>query len=254
VKFSVDLCLFTYRAISANASQAINQMVKWSEDHGIEVKRWEYGNALIHRSRNEALARTRPDATHVLFVDDDMAPEPSALHRLLNIGHPVVSALCTTRQYRNVRIAAKVYDAEKDVFGQLEKVNLGYAITGALAPGTAFLLIERATVDRIIEYHLSGRDWLAEHQKQLNRLRVRSEARESERARLEAQRRKLWADEKLIRVFDYPVSDDGHQLGEDICFARKCLNLGIEVTLDSTTLVYHLGEHPYSVRDILAEE
>jgi hypothetical protein len=260
VKHSVDLCLFTYRAISSTASLALNQMIQWSEKNGIGIQRWEYGNALIHRSRNDALAAClsswadRPDVTHVLFVDDDMAPEPAALNRLLNLEKPVVSALCTTRKYRSVKLAVKLYDPAKDQFAQLDAINLAHPVTGPFAPGTAFLLIARDVVKQVVEYHLSGRDWLDENRNFLSRLHVRSEVREKERARLEQMRRALWENEKLIRVFDYPVAEDGHQLGEDICFARKLLNLGIDVTIDGTTPVYHMGEYPYSVADILTAE
>lgn len=248
----VDLCLFTYRAVSPTALLHINQMVEWSEKQGVDVQRWEYGNALIHQARNAALAQTRKDATHVLMCDDDMMPPASALVRLLNCGRPVVSAACTTRG-RPVRLAAKVYDKAKDLFGVLESVNIARPVEGPFAPGTGFLLLERGVVDQLLEYHLSGQDWLDENRTMLSRLHVRSELREREKERLSKVRRELYQKQQYHRLFSHAVTDSGLETGEDICLGWKLLQLGIPVTIDGTTPVGHLGEYAYSIADMLTE-
>lgn len=248
----IDLCLFSYRSGPASARMAIDRMVAHSLSEGLDVHVLTFGNALIHRARNQALAATRQDAA-VLFVDDDMLPAEDALLRLVASGCPVVSALCTTR-VPPVHIAAKVYRRETDDFGWIETVNLTKVVTGPFAPGTAFLLVDRATIDAIREYHLSARDWLDENVKRLNRLCVRAEKREAERQRLEGIRRGLWESQHWLRIFDFPVNDSELQLGEDIALGRKLLNLGIPVAIDGTTPVGHLGEKAYSVFDIIDAE
>lgn len=246
---NIDICLFSYRSGATTARMAIDNMVLHSRQQGLDIDVLTFGNALIHRSRNQALAHVRSDAA-ALFIDDDMIPERDSLLRLLEANRPVISALCTTR-VEPVRIAAKVYDPDTRSFGYLERVNLSRVVDGPFAPGTAFLFIDRPTIDAVIEYHLSARDWMDENRDMLNRLHVRTGCRDAERVRRERLRRSLWETGKYIRVFDFPVNDDEQQLGEDIALGRKLLNLNIPVSLDGTTPVGHLGEKAFSVYDML---
>jgi hypothetical protein len=229
-------------------------MVQFSQNRGVQVREHVYGNALIHRARNMALAQMLPEATHVFFVDDDMLPPPDALVRLLDVDKPVVSALCTTRSYADLRIAAKVYDPDTDGFGGLGRINISKVVTGPFAVGTAFLLINRRTVELLTEYYLTAQDWVDENLRMLNRMHVRFEQRERERLRKESLRREHFERQQILRVFDYPVNEGEMQLGEDICLGRKLLNLGIEVAIDATTQVGHLGEYPYTISDVMQRD
>ena len=233
---------------------SINEMIRHTQASGISVTYMIYGNSLIHKARNEAIAHVDPAATHVLFIDDDMAPFPNALVNLLNADKPVITALCTTRGFGTARIAAKVYDAQNDVFGSIEHVNRERIITGPFAPGTAFLLMQKPVIDALIEYNLSGQDWLDENSTVLSRMSVRSEKREAQRQYLETLRRKRYELTRRVRVFHFPMNDQDEELGEDIALGRKLLRLGIEVAIDGTTPVGHLGEYPYGPWDVNKEE
>lgn len=211
-----------------------------------------YGNALIHQARNKALATVRPDA-YAFFLDDDMLPEKDALMRLLADRQPVVSALCTTRM-EPVEIAAKVYDQQTDQFAPLSRVKLNKLLVGQFGVGAAFMLMDRPTVDALIEYYMTARDWLDEHQPMFHRLHVRAERREAERVRRSDFRRARWLTEKQLRVFDYMDTDAELQLGEDITLCRKLIKLGIPVALDTSVQVGHLGERPYGIWDVVRRE
>lgn len=251
----VYVALLALQPRSMNALMAIIAMVEAARSRGIQVTLRHHGNALVHQSRNKALVDfLRSSHTHILFVDDDMLPPPSAIKKLLDADKPVISGLCTGRQYGNVVLAAKAYDPRKDCFGQLETVNLTRVVTGPFAPGGAFLMMDRPTVESLLEFHLSAEDWVQENLRLFSRLRVRVEVREVEQKRIEKLRRELYEREGTMRVFDYPVNDQGLQLGEDICLGRKLLQLGIPVAIDGTTIIGHVGDHPYSVHDILAQE
>lgn len=245
----IDLCLFSYRAGPASARMATDHMVLHSRQHGCDIDVLTFGNALIHRARNQALACTREDSS-VLFIDDDMVPEKDSLLRLIDEDRPVISALCTTRT-EPVHIAAKVYRPDTDEFGWIERVNLSKTVDGPFAPGTGFLLLDRASIEAVREYHLSARDWIDENQRFLSRLHIRAEQREQERTRIEKQRRRHWQTDHWLRIFDFPVTDDERQLGEDIALGRKLLNLGIPVSIAGHVPVGHLGEKAWSVYDIL---
>jgi hypothetical protein len=247
----VDLALFSYRAAPTSAFVALHAMMAHSMKQGTDIRLTIYGNALIHVGRNKALAKMRPEATHILFVDDDMIPEPNALERLLRAGQPVISALCTTRKPDpTVTLAAKIYDEESHQFYPLEDPEQPPLIIGKLATGTAFLLIDRATVETLIEHYLSARDWELDREREHSRMHVRREHREKERAHKETLRRATWEKEHYIRVFDFPVIENENQLGEDICLARRLLQLNIPVAIDTRVAVGHLGEYPYGPWDI----
>lgn len=252
----VDICLFSYRRAPTDSLMALlNGLIPFTKQNGVEcgIPR-VYGNALVHASRNKALAESLyADPTHVLFCDDDMLPESNAILRLLQADKPVVSALCTTRSYADLKFACKVYNPEKDVFGQISDVRRDRVITGPFAPGTGFLLMDRPTIEALIEYHLSGQDWMDDFTRVLSRMSVRSENREKQRVHLETLRRRKYANTREFRVFDFPVNDQDDQMGEDICLGRKLLKLGIPVSIDGTTPVGHIGDYPYGAHDIDAQ-
>lgn len=228
-------------------------MINYAKARGVSVEVRIYGNALIHRSRNLALATTREDVDFVMLLDDDMLPEQDALVRMLRRNVPVVTALCTTR-HPPVEIAAKVYKPEEDQFHPLATVNLDRMITGSFGVGTAFVLIKREVIETLIEYHLSAQDWLEENRRRLDRMHVRAEMREKERAHIEEIRRLNFSKDKHMRLFDYQVIENEQQLGEDITFSRRLIKCGIPVAIDGTLHVGHVGEYAYSVMDILDEE
>ena len=223
-------------------------MSAYAREQGVDIQTPIYGNALIHRSRNLALAETRPDAD-VLFVDDDMLPPKEALVQLLSHKVPVASALCTTK-VPPVTLAVKVYDEASDQFIPIQRFRPDTVVTGKFGAGAAFLLLSRETIERLKEYYLSARDWIEDNRRTFDRLHVRSENREKERARKEEIRRALWEREKYLRVFDYPVGENELQFGEDVGLCRHLIQLGIPVSIDTGVIIGHLGEHPYGPWDI----
>lgn len=261
----IDVLLFSYRQAPTSALQAITACYNYTREAGHDVRLRLYGNALIHRARNVALATAFPTATvdehgHVssdadfaLFLDDDMLPEPDALVRLVERDVPVVSALCTTKE-PPVTIAAKAYDAESDQFVPLDRVNIKRMVTGQFGVGAAFLLLRRDAIEALAEYYLSARDWLEENRRMLDRLHVRSEFREAERQHKEAIRRANWEREKFLRVFDYAIAENEMQLGEDVTLSKRLIRLKIPISIDGTVVVGHRGEYPYSAWDVMERD
>lgn len=246
----LDICRFTYRNGPASADRAYDAMVAYTRKRGVEVREADYGNALIDRARNKALASAREDADGVLFLDDDMVPEPSAAWNILQHADvPVVSALCTSR-VAPVELVAKLYDETSDQFIPLDTVKPDRLLIGKLAVGAAFLLMRRSAIDALIEHYLSAGDWLADNRRLLDRLKVRSECREAERRRREEIRRSNFTREKFLCVFDTPTTENELKLGEDICLSRRLIQLGIPVGIDSSIAVGHIGEYSYGPWDV----
>ena len=230
------------------ADWAIEQMVEVARGRGWDVyhPRDVFGSAMITRARNLSLQRIRPDSDYVLFVDDDMAPAPGALTRLISHNKPVVSALCTTRSFPP-QIAAKAYDKENDQGAVIAHLDHDILIDGPWLPGFAFLLLKTSIVNEVKEFVLSGQDWISMNRRELDRLHVRGDQREKERQRIEEVRRALYERENYVPVFQMPLHDGGqYDVAEDVYFSLLLHQMGVKVWLDTGCYVGHIGEFPYS--------
>ena len=208
----------------------------------------EYGNALIHRARNEVLSQVTPDVSHVLMVDDDMVPEPDAILKFLAHDMPIVSALCVSRE-PPPRLVLKAYNEASGQFAPMTAMKPKVHV-GKFGIGAAFLLIKREVIEALIEDHLSAADWKEDHRRMCDRMHVRTEARDKEQQRRSELRRARWESEKAARVFDFPIGDDDLQYGEDIGLSRKLIRMGIPIAIDATVQVGHLGDKAYYPDDI----
>lgn len=244
----IDVLKLQSRWVNTQSAFAIAAMVEHTRQRGHDVHFPPdvFGSAMVTHARNISLKAFRPDSDFVLFVDDDMVPMQGALTRLIGHGTPVVSALCTTRTIPP-RIAAKHYDKDTEEFSILEQFDENVLAEGPWAVGFGFILIKTSVLKDVIEFVISGRDWLALNRKTLDRLHVRAEVREKERARIEAARRKLFAAEGVAPVFQLNLHPEvQHEIAEDMHFCRLLHAMEIPVWIDSGCLVGHIGDFPYS--------
>lgn len=261
--------MFSYRGMSPAPLQSVLTSMQYLTNHGVKVVDGRadvrnvfgiYGNAMVHSARNTALSQMKRDSDFILLIDDDMNPQPEAMARLIEHNAPVAGALCTTRGFP-VELALKFYDPESDMFMQADRIPFRKPTTDSYGVGAAFLALRRDAVDQLIEHYLSAQDWALDNERMFERLGVRREKRMAEQARKSALRREEYertSDELgrggYIRVFDYPVTDKELQLGEDIGFSRRLLQLGIKVTIDPTIRVGHVGEYSYSLDDYTPQQ
>lgn len=246
----IDVLIPSYRHFNTAAFTAISGMMNHSRVQGLDVECPALNpSSLVHRARNISITRLRDDSTHVLFCDDDMAPPKDALCRLLERKVPVVSGLCTTRELPPT-IAAKVYDPQADRYVKMDRIRMGDLIDGPFGVGTGFLLVERGVLELALECHITGQDWIEENRRMFDRLHVRVEARERERARVAAIRKELWDNEQFHLVFRYGMQENGLELGEDLNFCRNLTRLGIPIAIDTAVVVGHIGDFPYSVHNL----
>ena len=232
---------------------AMIEMIHHTRTQGHDVRLFLYGNALIHTARNKATGALRPDADFVLFMDDDMLAARDALTRLIEHDLPAVSGLCTNRN-PPVSLVAKVWDAVSRQFRRVTRINLEKVVSGEFAVGGAFLLLKRSVVDQLIEYHLSGQDWLDQNVEMLNLLHVRTPQRESYQSRLSGVRRARWEADRYLLLWDFPVGIDGLMLGEDVSLCQKLHRLKVPVAINGRVHVGHVGEYPYGLWDVLRQE
>ncbi|MCP4899740.1 MAG: hypothetical protein GY906_22470 [bacterium] len=250
----LDVCWFTYRTNKTTPLLSLMGMMNRTSREGVDVGFRLYGSSLVHEGRNKALIRLREQATHVLFVDDDMLCEEDAALRLLALDKPVVSALATNRE-PPLRMAVQEWNLQAQAYLKMDRIPAG-PVTGNFALGAAFLMIRRDVIDHLITDYLAADDWMRQNDATFNRMLVRKQARERERARIADERKRLFTDEKdpYLRVFDFVVPDNQRQMSEDWSFSNKLRELGIQTTIDGSTTIGHLGDYPYGIWDLFLRE
>ena len=118
-------------------------------------------DALITRCRNTLTSHflSAPQATHILFVDADIAFEPENVFRLMAAGKPVAAgvyplkahywdSLCQERllQGEAIETAALHYVGKLE---PKERLNRDGDFATAVYAGTGFMLIERAAIEQM---------------------------------------------------------------------------------------------------------
>lgn len=233
----------------SSADSALHVMMWTTTQSGVRVVRPPVNaSALVDVARNRALMTIQDGSTHVLFCDDDMAPPPDALDKLLAVGKPAVSALCTTRGIP-VKLAANklLVDAggNAKTVPVLDKEITGRIITPAVC-GAAFLLLDISTVRALVEANLSARDWVWENAARFERMGVGRGTIEKERLRMEKLRREEYALGGGHTTFHFPYDDNGVLMyGEDIHLSLLLYRLGRPLSLHTGVHVQHIGEFPF---------
>lgn len=245
---------FTYRWQHPECADALERELDLLAHAGHQVfKPFRFGNALIHKARSQAFGHKNQDDCDFLFmVDDDMLPEKGALLRLLEHDAQIASAVCTTRVFP-VKLCVRQWDEPARQFVDADWVNRNRPVTGQYGVGGAFLLIRQDARQKLIEHYLSARDWLADECSRMNRMHVRAEYREKERARIAELRQYHWDKERYCRIFSHPLSETEYEMGEDLGFSLRLMQLKIPVTLDASINVGHVGDYPYGLSDYVPD-
>lgn len=210
-----------------------------------------HAGALVDVSRNNCIRDTLPAVDFVLFIDDDMKPEPEAINKIVALNKPIASALCTTRTVP-VHLALKTWNEERREFLAWDSYAPTRPIEGALGVGAAFLCIRMDALREVVGYYLSAHDWLEWNRPMLDRMKVRAEYREQERQRKSELRHKSYSESGYLRVFEQETHDGSEKkIGEDLVFCWRAIQCGIPITVDPTIRVGHKGDKDYYVEDFI---
>lgn len=190
-----------------------------------------WGDALITRARQNLAAHflENPQATHLLFVDADIAFEPDQVFRLLDFGVDVAAGVYPTKRID----WPKVEKMAKEGRAPLETSSLSYVLELEQPPkldardgfararyaGTGFMLIRRNVLASMIEKYPELR-YTREHQAEdpLQGSRWRS------------------------ALFNCLIDEStGTYLSEDYSFCRRFTDMGGEIWVDLQSRLTHIG-------------
>lgn len=204
--------------------------------HGFDLTLGLLGHdALITRSRNTLLARflSVPGATHILFIDADIAFEAEQVARMLRLGEDVVAGMYPLKSMHwGITTQANLMRGEPPATAALLYVGVlcggderarreGFA-TGTYA-GTGFLLITRRAIERMIAAYP-----------------------ETRYGAIHAYPPPPNGPETHYALFDCVIDPEtGHYLSEDFTFCRRWRAIGGRVWLDTEGRLTHAGGHEF---------
>jgi hypothetical protein len=242
-----------YKQPHPQMQSSFNQMVDFTRKSG---KARVYADPLrqssvVHWTRNELLAnliRSGKPFTHVLFIDDDIAPPQDALLKMLAHGKDIVGALCSRRQdpcIPNMRLV----NMETGEFGEVWNWQEGMLLGGpglpeghAMAVGTGMMLISREALqkaaDAFVNFDYEKLIW----------------GYKPEQGEIDA-RAKRFGEKGNGWWFRFlPAKPGNEELGEDIyfCWAAKKF-CDIDTYVDTSILPLHFGDYGYSITDFIAQ-
>ena len=195
-------------------------------------------DALITRCRNTLTGHflATPQATHILFIDADIAFEPENVFRLLAARKPVAAGIYPLKAYywdkpceERLMLGEPVESAGLHYVGKLEAgdrlVRDGDFATASHA-GTGFMLIERATIQKMQDAYPA------------TRYRGIDAYASGERALPGG-----------YALFDCVIDPQtGTYMSEDFTFCSRWRQLGGQIWLDTSASLTHTGPSDFSGR------
>jgi hypothetical protein len=248
----VAMAVPSYKNMHGKMMTATHKMVAYSKQFCDVIQSPVLGSCVVHWARNQLIAEIMKGGqpfTHILYIDDDIVPEPDYLVRMLRHDKDVVGALCTRRTdppVPNVRD----FDEETQNFVQWRDPEqmIERALAGELSPeecllpkavGTGMMLISRKALDRIADYWVNceyerdivgaSPEWVEKHSA------VRSDYYKQHK------------DAFWFQFLNHPKG--AGEYGEDISFCWKARQCGLGVFTDISLQPEHMGEYGYTALD-----
>jgi hypothetical protein len=194
-------------------------------------------DSLVTRSRNALVAKflDTETATHLLFVDADIAFEVDQVVRMLRFNRDVVAGMYPLKMIHwDADAAARFQSGEP--FDSAPLRYVGFPCKGgefesqdgfvtALYAGTGFMLVKRAVLRRMIEAFPETR-YTAAHTQPVPS-----------------------SSPNQYALFDCMIDPEtGHYLSEDYAFCRRWRSTGGRIWLDTQGELTHIGPHEFAGR------
>jgi hypothetical protein len=229
----VAILVPAYRGLCPEVQAAFRELETYSAEFCL-TQRFEISKPIIHSARNALARLALNDAknfTHLLWLDDDMLPEPDALVRLLKHEKDIVGGLYVMRRPPHKPIAYRLN--EKREYADFPEVP-AEGLIEVDACGTGIMLVNAKVMHLLAEcfYNL---DWECAFWKMPHEVYLREQGRR--RKAMEP----LW--------FRYLSNEHGQELGEDLSFCLNAKDAGYSIWVDCSLRVGHLGQRAFYRED-----
>lgn len=170
----------------------------------------------VSRDLIAAIFLSRPQLTHLLWIDADIGFSPLNVGRLLGADKDCIGARCPLRTLQRIHGASNVHHLREGT----KVSDEGFCEVEAI--GTGFLLIRRAVFERLLAKY----------------------------PELKRKPDPTFPDSRKIAPHYYGfhemiVDGGGRQLGEDISFCRRVREMGGKIYCDMQAELTHTGVHVF---------
>jgi hypothetical protein len=200
--------------VSLKLAVSLARFTQVAAQHGIAVQIGSIcGCSVVSRARN-LLAQDMIESgcDYLLFIDSDINFEPEHILRLMAwAGDPKKSIVAAVPR---VRSENKVYIADLDYDDNGELTMNGMGLVRGKRVATAFMLIRREVFTEMVEAHP---DWTYYDKR---------------------------SDRMVPCLFDFKLTEEGY-IGEDFLFCDRARELGLEVWIDPSIKLGHMGVQEY---------
>jgi hypothetical protein len=170
-------------------------------------------DSLVTRARNNLVAKamSRPDATHLMFIDADIGFKPGDVYQLIAADKDIVGGLYPKKQYPLDYVIEELSGSATDDAGLQEVRHIG----------TGFMLIKRHVIEAMFEQY--------------------AELRYSDDLGLDSAFQPY-----MYNLFDTTISGDRCLLSEDYTFCNRWRELGGQIFAHTKVKLSHSGYHTFS--------
>lgn len=259
----LDIIVLRDRLYIPDADISLNNMVYTTkQERLVDITRPPLNrSAIVHHARNKAVNLIRDDVDYILLLDDDMATDdPRALLKLLELlesaperigaitpltckrGFPIQLASSYLEDYNGTLRASAVMP---ETVARVREA--GGNILDPCLGGGGWMLLRAEAYQKALAAHLDARDWVFDHEVQLERMGVGRGTMTIERRRIAELRKQAYNATKHHTLFNHPYdSDCVHTHGEDWALSLFMFRLGIVTAIALDVQVQHCGMFPYS--------
>lgn len=170
-------------------------------------------DSLVTRARNNLVAKamSRPDSTHLMFIDADIGFKPGDVYQLIAANKDIVGGLYPKKQYPLEYVIEGLEGGEADDDGLQEVRHIG----------TGFMLIKRRVIETMFEQY--------------------TDLRYVDDLGLDPAFQPY-----MYNLFDTTISDDRCLLSEDYTFCNRWREVGGQVFAHTRVKLSHSGYHTFS--------
>jgi hypothetical protein len=231
-----------YKTRVGEAWDAVERMILASRGHCRPFIEPRYTSSVVHWTRNSELAgllKSRKPFDYVLFIDDDIIPEPDYLVKMVSHKKDFVGAACTVRRDPPVP-NFRIYTPENYTFHTCFNWKANELIGGLdYGIGAGMILISHDCLKKVAEYYIN-----CEYEKKFYGLS--GDMLEKLQAGRQEEATKT-GDFWWFEFLKHPLGRG--EFGEDIAFCFKMIQLGLPVYIDTSLQPKHVGDYGYSLSD-----
>lgn len=219
--------------VTTNYMMSVLKLMLYAGTHGFSISLNVLGrDSLISRARNRLVAQfmSMSEATHLMFIDSDIAFEPDLVHRMLMFGQDVVGGMYPAKAlcWDSPAQMSKREPPQTATLQYVGKFCEGHELErrGPFGTGvycaTGFMMIRRRVIERLIEAH-PERMYQSDHVYTPDQV-----------------------DQKCYALFECMIDPQTKEyLSEDFGFCRLWRALGGKIWLDVEAPLVHTGSHDF---------